>query len=459
MSFARVRPAAPLSVGVSLGERPTRPMIAIGQGQIIEDVDEIDLREYQVEGARWLRSRRRALLADDPGLGKTAQVLRALLSRSRTVVVCPAHLRRVWESECRRWRPDLTPRAREGLVEPRAGEVVIVSYDSLPQRTPAAQTIAPSLNLSGCTLVLDEGHYAKNYRALRTKKVRMLGRRCARVWTLTGTPMLGKPQDLWGVLGSAGLDREAYGSWEGFCRAFGAKKKRVSRTQWVTEFGDPTGEAGELLRKVMLRRKRDDVLTELPPARYSRIVVDAPEDLRPMLDQALGAWDSWGDPTELPPFEVLSAALAALARSRIDSAVSHVRDALEGSEDAIVVFSAHREPIEAIARTFGCEPLTGDLSADSRAESARRFQEGEGRVLAGTIDAIGTGLTLTRASRCVFVDEDYTPGKNAQARDRLLRIGQRSSVLVEVLSSDHPLDARRAQILERKTRHIDAVVG
>src|SRR5262245_5578154 len=116
----------------------------------------------------------------------------------------------------------------------------------------------------------------------------------------------------------------------------------------------------------------------------------------------------------------------------------------------LVVFSAHREPIEALAARGGWGVITGGTEPRRRQEVVDAFQAGRLKGVGRTIQAGGTGLTLTRASTALFVDLDWTPANNLQAEDRVCRIGQRAGhVRIIRMVSDHPLDRRVLRVLAR----------
>jgi SNF2 family DNA or RNA helicase len=304
---------------------------------------------------------------------------------------------------------------------------------------------------------VDEAHFCKNWQARRTRAVTALSRRCVRVCAITGTPLLGSPGDLVGVLKTFQLLAEAYEDEDEFNRIFKMFWMRVRPNLSIKAYGSKPiqPDARDGLARVMLRRLRRDMLN-LPPVIEQTITVTAPRDLRPLLKTTLKRWDRWGSPDCLPPFELLSAALAALAESRIKFAKDYVREAMR--EGPIVVFSAYRAPILAMhgPRTA---VVTGDVPAETRKELVDEFQAGKIDCIAGTFKAMGTGFTMVRAARVLLIDEDYTPAVNEQAIGRLLRHGQTQSVLVERMRSDHPLDRRRAKILAQKTELIQEVVG
>lgn len=421
------------------------------QREAVERAERVGLYPFQREGVRWLAGRERALLADDMGLGKTVQALCAINGSDRVIVVAPASVKRVWRDEAARWRPDYRATIVDGkgaLREPAPGEIVIVS----------TVTVATSAPVDCDVLIVDEAHVAKSHKAKRTQALRELGRKHAkRVWYLTGTPLLGRALDLWGTLSSLGAERDVFGGWMGFCRVFNGSKNRWGG--WI--FEGPSGpEAAERLRRVMLRRTKIEVLPDLPRKTYRAIEVDAKltKRQRAQLDKIEQATQRLLDAGVLPGFEQLSAARALLAKGKIP-AVLEIVETAEAEEQPLVVFSAHRAPVDALRERAGWAVITGDASADDRAAAVRRFQAGELKGIALTIAAGGVGLTLTRGSRVVFVDLDWTPALNLQAEDRVCRIGQTASAIqIDRLVADHALDARLSQVLADKTRLIAAAI-
>ena len=154
--------------------------------------------------------------------------------------------------------------------------------------------------------------------------------------------------------------------------------------------------------------------------------------------------------SELPSFEEFAKIRAMLAESRIP-AMLEIVESYEDSETPLVVFSAHRKPIDELANREGWAVITGDVKPEDRRNIVKRFQAGELKGIGLTISAGGTGLTLTRASNELFVDLDWTPANNIQSEDRCVRIGATTDkVLIMRLSSNHPLDKHIHALLEFK---------
>lgn len=424
--------------------------------------DTAGLRPYQRDGVKWLSGRKHALLADEQGVGKTAQVLCSLPENGCSVVIVPAVVKYNWRNEAARWRPDIQVTVLEGRGSFRApgrNEMVICNYDILPQVEDVPKGTRPPplpFDLADCTLVVDEAQNIKGYKAKRTKSVTQLARQCARAWLLTGTPLLNRPSELWTLLSAGQMARDVFGSWEGFLRAFDVRYNRFGDMVW----GDPDPSVPERLRNVMLRRTREVVLPYLPKKQYTETVVDLQsKSLKKALDNA---WEEWGDEDEerlnLPDFTQFSEIRAALARDRIPALVEMVEN-LEDQGVPLLVFSAHREPVDTIGKREGWGVIHGDLPAEKKTRVVQDFQDGKLKGVALTIKSGGTGITLTRASTAIFCDRMWTPAENWQAEDRMVRIGQRAdSVQIIQLVSDHVLDRHVANILNNKSRLIDATV-
>lgn len=449
---------------------------------------------FQRAGVDWLAPRTAALLADQMGLGKTVQALVAAPAGAPVLVIAPAAVKGVWSAEAARFRPDLAPAILSGRGSfrwPAPGEVVITNPDILPGEAskdergrvrvvlPEALATAPQ----GCVLIVDEAHWAKDGKAQRTRRLRSLrdAVRAAggRIWLLTGTPLLNRPPELWGVLEAADLARDAFGSWQRFMVLFRASANRFGGTEW----GRPNAaEVAPLLQRVSLRREREAVLPDLPPKTRRNVEVNGlawPPEGKDLADAVGAVLEAVGAEIErllaeglnleaaikaamatadtAVQFEDVSRVRAVLATAKIPAMLAHV-EAHEEEEDPLVVFSAHRAPIDALRGREGWAVITGDESAEQRTAVVEAFQAGRLRGVALTIQAGGVGLTLTRAHSELFVDCAWTPALNEQAEDRCCRIGQHSPVTVTRLVAAHAMDRRVAELLGLKEGLIAATV-
>lgn len=422
------------------------------------------LYEFQRAGVEFLalRDSAKALLGDDQGTGKTVQTLVALPENPSALIVVPASLKYNWASETKKWRPDIEViicNGRDSFKLPRKNQIIITNYDILPKylfpktdkQTKKKVWNIPheelfSQLMSETILICDEAHVVKNYKTQRAAKVTKLAEMAKATWFLTGTPLLNRPFDLYGVLSSGGMAREALGGWNKFLDLFQGQKGKYGG--YI--FAGPKPEVPERMRRVMLRRLKKDVLQDLPPKQHQTIVVDLSGKIKKDLDSAMKEWEENYDKDELPPFKMFSSIRAKLAKDRI-KAMLEIVSSYEEQETPLIVFSAHKMPIEELAKRDGWRIITGDISASERDEIKDEFQNGKLKGIGLTIKAGGVGLTLTHASDLLFVDLDWTPALNLQAEDRGHRIGQMAErVLIMHMVSKHPLDLHIHELIERK---------
>jgi SWI/SNF-related matrix-associated actin-dependent regulator 1 of chromatin subfamily A len=441
------------------------------------------LYPFQVEGVNFLAHKDKALLGDEMGLGKSVQSLMGIPARGAALVICRAGLKYNWFDEVSKWRADLKPivlNGRKSFRWPVSGEVVIINNDILPEEfnTPKKnkgeqmeaywerlKTYRNGLKerhpqAANVNLIVDEAHDYKNRDAARSRKVKEFSKLARKLTGLTGSPLTNRPEDLFGVLDVLGLAKEVFGTWERFQLLFNAYSERVwTGKGYINKivWGKPQPIVPELLRRSMLRRRRADVLPDLPAKTYTNLLV-GPVD--PALQKALNEmWEEWGTAVqiegELPPFEKFSEIREKLARSRVDAMIEYVENA-EEQEVPLVVFSAHLAPLDALLGRPGWAVITGVTSPLKRQEIVRAFQAGQLKGVGVSIKAGGVGINLTHAWKALFVDLDWTPAANWQAEDRIARIGQLSNK-VEIIRmvSDHPLDLHIQNMLVDK---IDTII-
>jgi hypothetical protein len=390
----------------------------------------------------------------------TVQGLMAIPAGAPVLVICPASLKGNWVREANTWRKDLYPsilNGRHSFRFPLPNEIVVTNYDILPEamaRSPRPGTI----------LIADEAHAVKSGKAHRSKRFRALARAVlaggGRVWPMTGTPILNRPIELWTLLQHIGCADEAFGGWSEFKRMFGAQK-----TSYGMEWGEPRHEAAAAIRKVCLRRRRTEVLPDLPTKTHVDLPVEIDDTARAIADEVVEKLRAAGisledalQATKLPVvFELMSKLRAAVATAMIP-AMLDVVEQVEETGEAHVVFSAHRAPIDLLATRPGWAVITGDTAPEQRSRIVHDFQTGRLRGIALTIKAGGVGLTLTKAHQALFVDLEWTPALNCQAEDRICRIGQDRGCIIRRLIGRHEIVEIVAEKLIEKQRLIDGSV-
>lgn len=447
-----------------------------------------ELRPFQEQGAKWLASRSTALLADEQGVGKTAQAIRAcdLVGAKRVLVIVPAVARINWQREFSKFSD--VGRKFAVLLDGRRGwsptDSVICSYDLLSK-------IEPVLLGRFDVLILDEVHLVKSPDALRSRLVWDRGgvvRLAERRWALSGTPAPNHIGELWLLLFTFGVTPLRYDDFvERFCNYYlGPHGRSITGTKQSR-----VPELRNMLSGVMLRRMKEDVMKELPPITYEDIVVEPgavdlelqssfiqyvfPVDRRKELEAQLASEKSLVEATisaarlgrdGLMALEAISQSVSTLRRftglQKVQPTIELVKAELESNAyEKLVIFAVHRDVIEGLRvglSKFGAVTLYGGTNPKTRQDNIDRFQTNpKCRVFIGNIAAAGTAINLTAAHNELFVEQDWVPGNNAQAAMRCHRYGQTKSVHVRFIGLADTIDEKIAQVLKRKTRELNAI--
>lgn len=420
--------------------------------------DGLQLYGFQEDGIKMMLGKGgRVLLADEMGLGKTVQVvgyINVLLEREKVfplVVVCPAVMKMVWKREIEKWciKRDVRVQVVQGRSdELRDADVYVLNYDILSEYVDRFDEVRG--------LVLDECHYIKNRSAVRTRSVYALYKKYKprHVLALSGTPLLNRPVELWTTLNL--LKPSVFGNfWTFVMRYCGAYK-----SQWGWQFNGATNieELARLLKQtVMIRREKKDVLKDLPDK--MRVIVplqtDGDKQLRELehrVKKIIEELDSLVEQIEVKRKEgnvedvkklnkrlraVWSGSIGEIEEYRLKAVrvklpfmFEFIDSCIEQGEN-LVVFVYHREIWQEVMKRYKdiAVGIIGGDSVKDRDEVVKRFQSDDKvKIFVGSIRACGEGITLTKASKAVFLEYDWTPARMLQAEDRLHRIGQKDTV-------------------------------
>jgi SNF2 family DNA or RNA helicase len=421
------------------------------------------LLPYQIDGVRTLLERDALLLADDMGLGKTIQALAALRilihqrRAERALIVVPAGLLAQWREAITDWAPELRvstvrgPAVERGWQWRTPAHVYLVTYDTL-RADATANPASPPRRRTWDVVILDEAQRIKNPESETSHAAKLLPRH--RSWALTGTPLENSIEELASVLE--------------FVRA-GPE--------------DPTPRgllAGPALRarqrEVQLRRRRADVLPELPPKTvtrvpllltgrqresYERIERDGVVGLRERgdalrVENVLELIIRLKQACNADPSTGRSAKLDDLAE-RIETLQAEGHRALIFTQ-----FVDDRFGARAIARRLQAfRPLlyTGALSQAEREAVIERFRaRPEHTALILSLRTGAEGLNLQEASYVFHFDRWWNPARERQAEGRSHRLGQTSPVNVYTYVCEGTIEERIDASLRAKQRLFDEVV-
>ncbi|MBK7344374.1 MAG: DEAD/DEAH box helicase [Saprospiraceae bacterium] len=459
------------------------------------------LRPYQLFGFQWLAAVQTAglgaCLADDMGLGKTLQTIALLLHMRghqegdepsiqklqldlfavperpplRALIILPATLVFNWKEEIQRFAPQLRVYVHSGkdrYQDPGAilpWDVVLTTYNLV---------VRDLSILSRCPfscLVLDESQQIKNHRSQTFKAVESL--KADFRLALTGTPVENSLSDLWaqmqfinpGLLGPYPDFRENY-------------QRPIEKDK------DPEREEAlrQLVRPFLLRRKKQEVATDLPPLTEQVIYCDMDDEqariyeeeksaVRNVLLEQLRTGQSHRAPHVLnalmrlrqiaikpsiyPEYAAIPSGKEEVIRAELENLAKSGQQAL--------IYSAFRKHLQGYADWLTSEGLTyteihGGIATDRRGAAVKSFQEGQAQFLLATLKAGGAGLNLTAAEYILLADPWWNPAVEAQAVGRGHRIGQDKPVFALKFITRNTIEEKILKLQERKEALKDAIV-
>jgi SNF2 family DNA or RNA helicase len=401
---------------------------------------------YQLEGIAFLMPRHGALLADEMGLGKTMQTILALRLLFQAgllgsaLLVCPKPLIHNWCRELRAWADDLPFEIIRGEADERRVTwlvsncpVKLVNYEVLTRDACWATHEKVRFDV----VVLDEAQRIKNRESKIAHAVRGIKRE--RSWALTGTPVENSPEDLINLF--AFVDPE--------CIPLNTSVKSLS----------------SLTSDAILRRTKEDVLTDLPP----KTVRDAYLELAPAqraaydLAESEGVvrLNSLGETINVRHVFELVMRLKQICNfepvtgqsSKLEQLQADLAEVAESGRKAII-FSQWVGPIEYLAlalRPFAPLQFHGRISPRERALALECFKnDPRRRVILMTYGTGSVGLNLQCANYVFLFDRWWNPAVEDQAISRAHRLGQRDPVFVTRFVTESTIEERIAEVLETK---------
>lgn len=426
------------------------------------------LMDFQWHGVHFaLKRGGRCLIGDDMGLGKTLQaiaVARVYVSDWPLLIICPSSLRLNWKEELLRWlEEDLEDHNIHVVMSGKdinkpLQRVNIVSYDLI-------RKIPPQF-LQRCKFIIaDESHYLKNTTAKRSKAVTPLLKKAKRALLLSGTPALSRPVELFPQLNAISPilfpDYRQYV--ERYCGAFyGPFGYDVSGHSNLSELHT-------LLRgSVLIRRKKEEVLTQLPDKQRQVLWVQTKPKIMKDVAKATLKFEnaknrvsnaSSDEQAAVFQMEVRAAQnelYSLTGMAKLDSILEFCKETSE-TGCKFIVFAHHVDVVKSIESylvsklKLGIIRIDGKTNQGDRQMLCKKFQTDPScRVALLSITAAGVGLTLTKATVVLFAELYWNPGSLLQAEDRAHRIGQKDCVLVKYLLAKSTIDESMWSTVRRK---------
>lgn len=424
---------------------------------------------FQAAGIHYATYCEHTLFADPPGLGKTIQSIGHANAENfqSGLILCPTSLQHNWKRELEKWS---TVSHKIEIYHPKTFDVrgdrtLLIFPYSYASMLGAVKQVLEWQKFRGKIdwMSLDEVHYLKNTEAKRTKYVfakNGLIARAKRVHALSGTPIVNRPMELYPVI--ANLAPQSIGAMSKF--EYGIHFCAGFKGPWGWDFSGASNLKllGMKLRShFMVRRNKEDVLTDLPDKYPPNLVYIDPSKKAGGLIQEFKTFD-----TDLAikravtaDFTEISRVRRELGEDKIEAGIEYLKTQLEGGHEKIVVFAHHKSVIDGLEKglsEFRPVSVKGDTDPLDRQKAVDRFQQDKTtRLFIASIGAGSVGFTLTAASYVVFVEFSWVPGENEQAIDRTHRIGQTKAVQVDFLVHEGSLDERVLKVLLGKMKAIN----
>ena len=394
------------------------------------------LRAYQLFAVKYILAQKRVLLGDEMGLGKTIEAIASMVAlrnrgKSRFMVVCPASVLVNWCREIDRhsnlssykchgesilaslqtWRED--------------GGVLVTTYETIRKFNDGQDYFADMI-------VADEAHYAKNPDAQRTKALVRLVSNTEYALYMTGTPLENRVSEMCFLITC--LNSE-----------IGASLRKTRNLVFSSAFQDK-------IAGVYFRRKREDVLDELPD------LIESEEWLLMTKDDYVHYVEAVGSKNFMAMRRV-SWDVDNLEQSSKAQRLLEICDEARDEGRKILIFSFFKSTIYAIERMVAerCSGvITGSVSPSKRQEMIDQFErDDDGAVLIAQIQAGGTGLNIQSASVVVICEPQVKPSIENQAISRAYRMGQARNVLVYRLLCENSVDSHMMNRLYAKQSEFD----
>lgn len=457
---------------------------------------------HQVDGVRFGLNKKKFLLCDDQGLGKTKQIIDLVGCLEKTdninkvLVVCGVNsLKYNWQSEISihsdekgwvlgtRFRKT-TGKAYEGSTKDKLEDLdnlpdcryIITNIETLragaekitksKYHFPIAEKLQELCkNGTISVIAFDECHKSKEPTSLQSRA--MINVQAKYMVAMSGTPLMNNPLDLYFPMKWLGYENHSFYQFkQHYCTLGGWGGSQVVGYKNLEEIR-------AMMDNIMLRRLKTEVL-DLPEKIRKIEYVDMTSKQNQIYKEVYN-----GVMSDLQKIKFSNNPLSMMIRLRqatgwtgiisntvqesakMERMIELVQEIVANGQKAIIF--SNWESITEVAKeklkSYNPAYITGATKADERMKEVDRFQNDDKcRVIIGTIGAMGTGLTLTAAQNVIFLDSPWNMALKAQAEDRAHRIGTKGTVNIITLVCKNTIDERIEELVEKKGQIADALV-
>lgn len=429
----------------------------------------LPLYDFQKCGAVWLKESPSALLADVPGLGKTIQTISALEGMQNVLILAPASLKYGWKEEIIKWTPEIGPgsvniNVIDGKPEERARQWKSYSANVSPTWTIANYELLLRDFEAICqvpwdVIVCDEATRISNPVAKTVKLLKQI--KAKKRIALTGTPISNTPVDIWsiidwirpGYLGNFTQFKDNYTMLDGWGSVVGYKD---------------LDDLGAKIAPLMLRRTKDEVLTDFPPKVIEDVVFDLSDEEKKVYNgikkQVLYEIQEYLDkidtrslgiiPVKMLRLKQVTGHLQLVGEKGESTKLATLKEMLGpiiASGEKVIIFTQFAEMAKLLQKEFiNSYLIYGDIPSEERQRMVTSFNQPLSPEIMIMTEAGAYGLNLQAASYVFHYDAPWSIAKLMQREDRAHRIGQTKPVTVYNLIAKNTIDEYVAKVLYKK---------
>lgn len=438
-----------------------------------------DYYPFQIAGIEFLSARKGAILADDPGLGKTYQALGAAVRIDRPVmIVCTSLNKAYWRKIIKlidpsapiAWSIDggyFNEDALLGWFKDARKGYFLTHHEALRHRG----HLTMMMGVWGA-IIADEGHKFKNRNAAQT--IALKKHKAIRKWAPTATPIDKSPAEFWSLLNW--FNSSQFSSYWNFQRNY-CNEEKSDHVPWKVATSGVKLEAmddfAKLVSPYYLRREKAEVAPQLPPLTFKDVPLEMSKGQAEVINQLKKRTfiQLTQEQTDLEQQLFVRNALAKYAfvrKATLDPSLigadargvkaDWIWDFAQGFTGQFVVFAVHRDWIHALpALVPNGVAVVGGMSDKELDRSMSAFYSGDAQYLAGTIDMISESLNLQNAKVSIFPELHRSSIKMRQAYDRIHRLDSLDPAMIIRLMHPNSTDTIALDSLELKLSDIDLV--
>lgn len=470
--------------------------------ELQEDIPlKLDMYAYQRKGVAFSLDKKRVIIGDKPGLGKTVQAIATVTGADMfpCLVICPASLKKNWQDEWHMWTDrkamvldNKVKNTWDQFYQVGLAQAFIVNYESLKKffvkeiRKPEGKPLRLNHIVFKDTIklfksvIIDESHRVKEIKTQQTKFCKGITSGKEMILLATGTPVINKPKDLVSQLGI--IDQlPAFGGYSKFMARYCSGPQKASNLK----------ELGYKLRTTCFyQRDKKDVLKDLPDKTRQIVRVEitnrgeyeaAERDLMDYLVKFKNADDEKLERAMRGEIMVKIGVLRNIAaRGKIKAVKEYIRDIMDDGEK-MILFAHLKEVVASIKEEFpSAVTVTGSDTLEQKNRAVTDFQKcavcgtkldkhkpvtghewqpSDTNLIICSIKAAGVGLTLTASSRVGFIEFPWTAADCDQCEDRAHRIGARDNVQALYFLGINTIDEKIYEIIQKKRKIAEQITG